>query len=89
VDGSKFDEFKAEYGTTLVTGFARLFGMPVGIIANNGILFSESAVKGAHFIELCSQVKNRDKTRDEKRGTRKEARASGAYLENKESRTPN
>lgn len=55
VDGSKFDEFKAEYGTTLVTGFARLFGMPVGIIANNGILFSESAVKGAHFIELCSQ----------------------------------
>eukprot|EP00947_MAST-08B_sp_MAST-8B-sp1_P001436 g1436.t1 len=55
VDGSRFDEFKAEYGTTLVTGFARLFGMPVGIVANNGILFSESAMKGAHFIELCSQ----------------------------------
>ncbi len=55
VDGSEFDEFKALYGTTLVTGFARLHGMPVGIIANNGILFSESAMKGAHFIELCCQ----------------------------------
>jgi 3-methylcrotonyl-CoA carboxylase beta subunit len=55
VDGSVFDEFKAAYGTTLVTGFARLHGMPVGIIANNGILFSESALKGAHFIELCCQ----------------------------------
>jgi 3-methylcrotonyl-CoA carboxylase beta subunit len=55
VDGSRFDEFKKMYGTTLVTGFARLHGMPVGIVANNGILFSESAVKGAHFIELCSQ----------------------------------
>jgi len=55
VDGSKFDEFKHLYGTTLVTGFARIFGYPVGIIANNGILFSESAVKGAHFIELCNQ----------------------------------
>jgi 3-methylcrotonyl-CoA carboxylase beta subunit len=55
VDGSRFDEFKALFGTTLVTGFARLYGMPVGIIANNGILFSESAQKGAHFIELCSQ----------------------------------
>jgi 3-methylcrotonyl-CoA carboxylase beta subunit len=55
VDGSRFDEFKALYGTTLVTGFARLHGMPVGIIANNGILFSESALKGAHFIELCCQ----------------------------------
>jgi len=55
VDGSRFDEFKARYGTTLVTGFARLYGMPVGIIANNGILFSESAQKGAHFVELCSQ----------------------------------
>ncbi len=55
VDGSRLDEFKARYGTTLVTGFARLYGMPVGIIANNGILFSESAQKGAHFIELCSQ----------------------------------
>ena len=53
VDGSRFDEFKARYGTTLVTGFARLYGMPVGIIANNGILFGESALKGAHFIELC------------------------------------
>lgn len=55
VDGSEFDEFKAQYGTTLVTGFARIFGYPVGIIANNGILFSESALKGAHFIELCAQ----------------------------------
>ncbi len=57
VDGSEFDEFKARYGTTLVCGFAHIFGMPVGIIANNGILFSESALKGAHFIELCSQRK--------------------------------
>ena len=57
VDGSEFDEFKANYGTTLVTGFAHLFGMPVGIIANNGVLFSESAQKGAHFIELCCQRK--------------------------------
>lgn len=55
VDGSEFDEFKALYGTTLVTGFAHIFGYPVGIVANNGILFSESALKGAHFIELCSQ----------------------------------
>jgi len=55
VDGSEFDEFKARYGTTLVTGFARLWGYPVGIIANNGILFSESALKGAHFIQLCAQ----------------------------------
>jgi 3-methylcrotonyl-CoA carboxylase beta subunit len=55
VDGSRFDEFKALYGTTIVTGFARLYGMPVGIVANNGILFSESSVKAAHFIELCNQ----------------------------------
>ncbi|MFZ5439206.1 MAG: carboxyl transferase domain-containing protein [Myxococcota bacterium] len=55
VDASEFDEFKARYGTTLVTGFAHVHGMPVGIIANNGILFSESAQKGAHFIELCCQ----------------------------------
>ena len=55
VDGSRFDEFKSLYGTTLVTGFARVHGYPVGIVANNGILFSESAVKGAHFIELCNQ----------------------------------
>ncbi|MCC5996622.1 MAG: methylcrotonoyl-CoA carboxylase [Oceanicaulis sp.] len=55
VDGSEFDEFKKLYGETLVTGFARLHGMPVGIIANNGVLFSESALKGAHFIELCCQ----------------------------------
>ncbi|SEE75953.1 3-methylcrotonyl-CoA carboxylase beta subunit [Rhizobiales bacterium GAS188] len=55
VDGSEFDEFKALYGQTLVTGFARLHGVPVGIIANAGILFSESAMKGAHFIELCCQ----------------------------------
>jgi 3-methylcrotonyl-CoA carboxylase beta subunit len=55
VDGSEFHEFKALYGTTLVTGFARVHGHPVGIVANNGILFSESALKGAHFIELCNQ----------------------------------
>jgi 3-methylcrotonyl-CoA carboxylase beta subunit len=55
VDGSRFDEFKARYGTTLVTGFARLWGRDVGIVANNGILFGESALKGAHFIELCCQ----------------------------------
>ena len=55
VDGSRFDEFKPRYGNTLVTGFAHVHGHPVGIIANNGILFSESALKGAHFIELCCQ----------------------------------
>ncbi len=55
VDGSEFDEFKKLYGTSLVTGFAHIHGYPVGIVANNGILFSESAVKGAHFIELCCQ----------------------------------
>jgi len=54
-DGSEFDEFKALYGTTLVCGFARIWGYPVGIVANNGILFSESALKGAHFVELCCQ----------------------------------
>jgi 3-methylcrotonyl-CoA carboxylase beta subunit len=57
VDASLFHEFKAEYGTTLVTGFAHLWGHPVGIVANNGVLFSESALKGAHFIELCDQRK--------------------------------
>ncbi|HWP18986.1 MAG TPA: carboxyl transferase domain-containing protein [Burkholderiaceae bacterium] len=57
VDGSEFDEFKARYGATLVTGFAHIEGMPVGIVANNGILFAESADKGAHFIELCCQRK--------------------------------
>jgi 3-methylcrotonyl-CoA carboxylase beta subunit len=57
VDGSEFDEFKTRYGTTLVTGFAHIHGMPVGIIANNGILFSEAAQKGTHFIELCCQRK--------------------------------
>ncbi len=55
VDRSEFDEFKARFGTTLVTGFAHLWGQPIGIVANNGILFSESATKGAHFIELCCQ----------------------------------
>ncbi len=55
VDGSEFDEFKKRYGATLVTGFAHLHGMPVGIVANNGVLFSESALKGAHFVELCAQ----------------------------------
>jgi 3-methylcrotonyl-CoA carboxylase beta subunit len=55
VDGSEFDPFKARYGTTLVTGFARLSGMLIGIVANNGVLFSDSALKGAHFVELCAQ----------------------------------
>ena len=55
VDGSEFDEFKQLYGTTLVTGFAHIHGMPVGILGNNGILFSESALKAAHFVELCCQ----------------------------------
>jgi 3-methylcrotonyl-CoA carboxylase beta subunit len=55
VDGSRFGEFKPDYGTTLVTGFAHIHGHPVGIVANNGVLFSESAMKGAHFIELCDQ----------------------------------
>jgi 3-methylcrotonyl-CoA carboxylase beta subunit len=57
VDGSRFHEFKRLYGETLVTGFAKIWGHPVGIVANNGILFSESALKGAHFIELCNQRK--------------------------------
>ncbi|MCK4757685.1 MAG: methylcrotonoyl-CoA carboxylase, partial [Thermoplasmata archaeon] len=57
VDGSKFHEFKELYGTTLVTGFAHIMGYPVGILANNGVLFSESALKGTHFIEICSQRK--------------------------------
>ena len=57
VDGSRLDEFKARYATTLVTGFAHLAGMPIGIVANNGILFGESARKGAHFVELCCQRK--------------------------------
>ena len=57
VDGSEFDEFKARFGATLVCGFAHIEGMPIGIVANNGILFSESAQKGAHFIELCCQRK--------------------------------
>lgn len=57
VDGSKFREFKAQYGETLVTGFARIYGYPVGIVANNGVLFSESALKGAHFVQLCAQRK--------------------------------
>jgi 3-methylcrotonyl-CoA carboxylase beta subunit len=57
VDGSDFDEFKARYGTTLVCGFARIMGMPVGIIGNNGVIFSEAALKGAHFVQLCSQRK--------------------------------
>jgi Acetyl-CoA carboxylase, carboxyltransferase component (subunits alpha and beta) len=55
VDGSRFDEFKTRYGTTIVCGFAHVMGMPVGIVANNGVLFSESALKAAHFVELCSQ----------------------------------
>jgi 3-methylcrotonyl-CoA carboxylase beta subunit len=57
VDGSDFAEFKPRYGTTLVCGFAHIDGVPVGILANNGVLFSESSLKGAHFIELCCQRK--------------------------------
>lgn len=57
VDGSEFYEFKSQYGETLVTGFARIHGYPVGIVANNGVLFSESALKGAHFVQLCAQRK--------------------------------
>lgn len=57
VDGSNFDEFKKRYGPTLVCGFAHIYGMPVGIVANNGVLFSESALKGAHFVELCASRK--------------------------------
>lgn len=55
VDGSEFSEFKKDYGSTLVTGFARIYGYPVGIVANNGILFSSSSLKGAHFIQLCAK----------------------------------
>src|SRR5258706_10511908 len=57
VDGSRFHEFKALYATTIVCGFAHVMGFPVGIVANNGILFSESSLKAAHFIELCNQRK--------------------------------
>ncbi|XP_029670635.1 methylcrotonoyl-CoA carboxylase beta chain, mitochondrial-like [Formica exsecta] len=57
VDGSKFHEFKTQYGETLVTGFATIYGYPVGIVANNGVLFSESALKGTHFVQLCAQRK--------------------------------
>ena len=57
VDGSKFDEFKEKYGETIVTGFARLYGYPIGILANNGVLFAESAQKSAHFIEICCKRK--------------------------------
>ncbi|XP_076680192.1 methylcrotonyl-CoA carboxylase subunit 2 [Andrena cerasifolii] len=57
VDGSKFREFKEQYGETLVTGFARIYGYPVGIVANNGVLYSESAMKGAHFVQLCAKRK--------------------------------
>ena len=55
MDGSRFHEFKATYGSTLVTGYAHLHGYPVGIVANNGVIFSESAEKGAQFIQLCNQ----------------------------------
>jgi 3-methylcrotonyl-CoA carboxylase beta subunit len=57
VDGSNFEEFKSDYGKTLVTGFAKIAGFPIGIIGNNGVLFSETALKGAHFVEICSQRK--------------------------------
>lgn len=57
LDGSKFEEYKREYGSSLVTGFGRIYNQQVGIVANNGILFSESAVKGANFVEICSQRK--------------------------------
>lgn len=54
-DGSQFDEFKRKYGETLVCGFAQLYGKTIGVIGNNGVLFSESALKGAHFVQLCNQ----------------------------------
>lgn len=54
LDGSRFHEFKENYGKTLITGFGHLYGHPVGIVANNGVLFSESALKGSHFVQLCS-----------------------------------
>ena len=57
LDGSRFHEFKENYGKTLITGFGHLYGHPVGIVANNGVLFSESALKGSHFVQLCSQRK--------------------------------
>lgn len=55
LDGSRFHEFKERYGSSLLTGFGHLYGHPVGIVANDGVLFSESALKGAHFVELCGQ----------------------------------
>ena len=55
VDGSNFEEFKSDYAKTLVTGFAKIGGLPIGVIANNGILFSETSLKGAHFVEICNQ----------------------------------
>jgi 3-methylcrotonyl-CoA carboxylase beta subunit len=55
LDGSRFHEFKERYGSSLVTGFGHLYGHPVGIVGNDGVLFSESAQKGAHFVQLCSQ----------------------------------
>jgi len=55
LDGSRFHEFKELYGKTLITGFGHLYGHPVGIVANNGVLFSESAMKGAHFVQMCSK----------------------------------
>ena len=57
VDGSKFEEFKHDYGKTLVTGFSKIGGHPLGIIGNNGVLFSETSLKGAHFVEICGQRK--------------------------------
>ncbi len=57
VDGSNFEEFKSDYGKTLVTGFAKIGGTPIGIIGNNGVLFSETSLKGAHFVEICCQRK--------------------------------
>ena len=57
VDGSNFEEFKSDYGKTLVTGFAKIGGIPIGIIGNNGVLFSETSLKGAHFVEICCQRK--------------------------------
>ena len=57
LDGSRFHEFKEHYGKTLITGFGNLYGHKVGVVANNGVLFSEAALKGTHFIELCAQRK--------------------------------
>ena len=68
LDGSRFHEFKENYGNTLITGFGHLYGYPVGIVANNGVLFSESALKGSHFVQLCCKCDPHDRYRHTIRG---------------------